>query len=215
MRAVRVDTTTDQLLDPSSSVWSEIAGEELSLSPTPVEYQITKYVKNAWKDRAYGVVKSVNLAAATNGEILAFRLEWEDSEHPEAEFPDACAIGFALSDATPLEKFGSQDDPIELWYWRSDESDKGEDVLARGFQDITPADSQDLKAAAKFSKTNGNGAEGRWSVVLARPAKADSPLLHLESGKTARFVALVWEGANEERAGIAAMTPSWQSLEIE
>ncbi len=216
-QVTKVEASAEQLMDPDSAVWNEVAGEELSLRPTPVEYQVTQYVRNAWKDRRYGVVESAAIKAATNGEVLAIRLDWKDFEHPDAEFPDACAIAFGTSESTPLSTFGSHDHPMNMWYWRSDSPDRAEDDIAHGFRDISKREESQLSVSAKFSADSaegGDGRSGKWSVIFTRPLSAANGGVELSEGREVRYVVLVWEGANEERAGIAAMTPDWKVLSL-
>lgn len=207
MQAVKVDASTEELRDPDSSNWSSVEAGEISLSPTPPEYKTNEYVRAAWADRKHGVVTSVAVKAAHNGDALAVRLEWEDIEHPEAEFPDACAVAFPANGSADLGTLGNDESPVNLWYWRSDRGNRGEDVLAKGVKNLTTLSNDSVQANARFDS-------GRWSVVLSR-ALSDGDGVRLSAGTTAPIAFLIWEGKNEERAGLAAYSGNWTDLEIE
>jgi DMSO reductase family type II enzyme heme b subunit len=218
MRVPDIEVAGETLADPSADVWSNIEPVELDLRPTPSEYLVTKYVKVAWRDRKWGLIDRVTLRAARADGNLFVRLSWRDRSHPEAEFPDACALAFPLEGDAPLETFGSREKPLAMWYWRSDLPGQAEDAIARSMRDITRKEQQSVSAASIF-ETNGNSSDnsGIWHVVFWRALAAPSgsePSVDLESGRNVPFAVLVWEGANEERAGLASMTPAWQQLEL-
>lgn len=214
MRASQVSAATEQLLDPTSSVWDSVDSQELALAPTPVEYQVTKYVKNAWKDRKWGVVERVTLQAAKASDAFAVRLSWRDTPHPEAEFPDACAVAFPLYDDSPLETFGSREKPLNVWFWRSDSPAEAEDLVARSMRDLARRERQAVRAGSTF-EADGSDGSGLWHVVLARELGTNGDdAVSIGSAEGIRLAVLVWEGANEERAGLAAMTPQWVTVEL-
>lgn len=218
MRVEKVNASTEALAEPTSGIWAEVAGETLALKPTPVEYQVTKYIRNAWKNRKYGVVESATVKAVTNGDVVAVRVEWPDFQHPDAEFPDACGLAFALSDSAPLDTFGSKEEPLGFWFWRSDSPDRADDAIARSMRDISSKKESLLRATARFIEEGEDheaSGRGRWVVVFQYPLTSNGDGVRLAPGHSSRFVLLVWEGANEERAGLAAMTPEWQHLDVE
>lgn len=207
MKAIKVDAGSDELGSPSSSKWDAVEAGEVSLSPTPPEYKTNEYVRAAWADKAHGLVGSVAVKAAHNGDTLAVRLEWDDTEHPESEFPDACAVAFPAGGSADLGTLGSDDSPVNLWFWRADRGNEGEDVLAKGVKNLATLSREDVKANAEFNS-------GRWSVVLSR-ALSGGDGAQLSAGSTQPVAFLVWEGKNEERAGLAAYSGNWADLEIE
>ncbi|RIK08636.1 MAG: hypothetical protein DCC49_08865 [Acidobacteria bacterium] len=207
MKAVKVDAGSDELASPGSSKWDAVEAGEVSLSPTPPEYKTNEYVRAAWADKAHGVVNSVAVKAAHNGDTLAVRLEWDDTEHPESEFPDACAVAFPANGSADLGTLGSDDSPVNLWFWRADRGNEGEDVLAKGVKNLATLSREDVKASAEFNS-------GRWSVVLSR-ALSGGDGAQLSAGSSQPVAFLIWEGKNEERAGLAAYSGSWTDLEIE
>lgn len=206
MRAVKLDAGSEDLANPGSSSWDGVDAEEVALAPTPDSFQTNEYVRAAWANREHGLVKSVSVKAAHNGNDVALRLEWEDTEHPEAEFPDACAVVFPSNGSADLATLGSSESSVDLWYWRSDRGDVGEEVVAKGVSDLSTLEGSAVNAKASFSG-------GKWAVVLSRPASAGGTEISPGAAKQVAF--LVWEGKNEERAGLAAISQAWQELEID
>jgi DMSO reductase family type II enzyme heme b subunit len=58
--------------------------------------------------------------------------------------------------------------------------------------------------------------DGRWQVVISRPfrERGDGEVA-LRPGQTTSVGFAVWQGSNQERAGIKSATLEWQPLEIE
>lgn len=194
---MQVKRLSGDLADPSSSTWSSVAGETVGLAPVPLDAQPTEYIRAAWADRPYGNVTSADVAAAHDGERLYVRIEWADSEVANTEFQDAAGVIFPNgSDAAPAT-IGQADAPVQLWYWQSN-LDAARDFEASGPGVFRKRAEQAVAAAASL-------ADGRWSVVLSSG---------LDAGATRLGVA-VWDGSNEERAGIGAVTHDWVALEVE
>lgn len=209
MKAAKVQASATDLQDPASGAWASVEAEEVSLQPTPESYQPNQYIRNAWADRSHGVVGSVSAKAAHNGELLAFRLEWEDTAHPEAEFPDAAGVVFPANGQADLGTFGSADAPLNMWFWRSDIVDFGEDVIAKGIGDLATRQDGSVTAKASF-----DGA--KWSLALTRSlAAAGEAGTGFAEGAGQKVSFLVWEGKNEERAGIGSYAGDWIDLELE
>ena len=194
MKAAKVggDLTT-----PGGAGWSEVAAERVELQPSPLDAQPTEYIRAKWADLPYGTVGGVDVAAASDGQALYVRLEWDDSDTPNTEFPDAAAVYFPGDGAAAANTFGSTDHPVDLWYWQAN-LDAGRHLVGQGPGAFTPGDGSDVSASAALDG-------GRWAVVLSAPLGAQSP---------ASIGVAVWDGSNEERAGLGAVTPEWVALEL-
>jgi DMSO reductase family type II enzyme heme b subunit len=65
-------------------------------------------------------------------------------------------------------------------------------------------------------QTGAKWADGRWAVVVGRILPAPAPdAVTLDPGSTASVAFAVWEGSNQERAGLHSCSRDWRPLEIE
>ncbi len=186
----------------------------MTLQPTPAGSQPSEYVFNAWKDRPYGLTGELRVAAAHNGEALFFLLSWRDETRdddiPDTDrFTDAAAVLFPVRGDAPLQAMGSPEQPVNAWYWRPD-LEALLSVTATGLG-TTVRETDGSLAAAAFH------VRGGWQVAFSYrfPSRADEGLTALRPGRTTKAAFAVWQGSNQERAGIKAVTPEWQPLEIE
>ena len=59
--------------------------------------------------------------------------------------------------------------------------------------------------------------DGRWSVVIRRALQVQAdPMTAIQftPGQVLRSAFAVWEGGNQERAGIKAFSPAWLDLKL-
>ena len=215
MKVKRTDARTEELLDLSSQIWNKAPRATVVLSPTPAEMQPTEYVRVSWKGRPYGKASSMQVRALHNGAEIFFRLQWND-ESPDGkiadidQFADAAAVLFPLVEDAPLIGMGAKGKPVNAWLWRAD-WERPQNVAAQGMGTTERRDAQALAATARHAR-------GRWDVVVARPLNSDgSPAgtVSLTPGTASKVAFAVWQGGNQERAGIKAFSPDWQDLQIE
>jgi DMSO reductase family type II enzyme heme b subunit len=212
---VNAGTDLEGLLDPEGRVWSGAPSEPVKLTGTPANLQPTQAIRNAWADQAIGAVERVEVAAAHNGEVLAFRLEWEDAtENGElsdtGSFPDAAAVLLPTVPAAGVITMGAPGAAVNAWYWRADEREGGRNVVAEGLGSSRTLEDQLVRGRGVWQ-------DGRWQVVLARSLRVESaePLVQLEPGASIGFGVAVWEGGSGERAGIKAFSgPQWLELRL-
>jgi DMSO reductase family type II enzyme heme b subunit len=212
--AIRISAPSDRLLDPTAADGAAARQETVTLLPTPAASQPAEYVFNAWKDRPYGLTGELRVAAAHNGDALFFRLSWLDETRDDSitdtdRFTDAAAVLFPVRGDAPLQAMGSQEQPVNAWYWRSD-FEEPLSVTATGLGSTVRHTDGSLAAAASYD-------QGGWQVVISYrfPSRADEGLTALRPGRTTKAAFAVWQGSNDERAGIKAVTMEWQPLEIE
>ena len=196
---MRVQRVSGELGDPAASGWSSVEGETVALVPVPLDAQPTEYIRVKWADQAYGTVKEAKVAAASDGSRLHVRLEWADSATPSAEFADAAGVYFPAGGDAPAGTIGSADAAANLWYWQANLAD-AKSLVASGPGVFRPRGSNGVGAA---SSNEG----GRWAVVLSGDLA--------DAQSAGKLGGAVWDGSNEERAGIGAATASWLTLEIE
>ena len=189
---------TGALADPRWPGWNAIASAAVPLKPVALESQPTAYLRSVWKDRDYGQVAEGQVKAASDGERLYLRVEWPDDPAPNGEFQDAVSAVFPTNGSGVLATMGDAEKPLSLWFWEHGRPEALR-LTARG-PGVFRKEARDGVAA------EGVLADGRWSVVLSGPAVA------AENGKVGLAV---WNGSNEERAGLAAVSREWLQLEME
>lgn len=211
--AQRVDATDATLLDPSSREWNGLPRSGLALEPTPILAQPSHYIQEKWKDVPYGLIKKLEVRAAHNGERLYFHLSWTDATGDEAvsdtdQFTDAAAILFPVNGDAPLQSMGSPQAPVSAWYWRPD-SEEPLSIAAQGTGTTRRTQDPELGAAGVHEG-------GGWSVVLRRKLASQVPEdVSLAPGMSGKVGFAVWQGSNQERGGLKAVTLDWEPLEIE
>ena len=196
MKVSTMKGAAGDLASPGSAAWNSVAGETVSLGAIPVAAQPTAYIREAWAKRAYASTASAKVAAASDGDRLYVRIEWADDAKPNGEFPDGAAVVFPGSGNSAVETLGSASAPVGLWCWQNGR-DEALDIESRGPGAFRKEGSDGIKATSVL-----NG--GKWSVVLSGPASA---------AKGGKLGVVVWNGSNEERAGLGAVSQGWLGLE--
>ncbi len=197
MKVTKVNAPAAELADPAAAVWSSVASESVSLAPVALAAQPTEYIREAWAQKPYGRTSEAMVAAASDGQRLYLRLEWEDDEQPNGEFQDAVASLFPTDGDGSLATLGDAQKPLALWYWEQGRP-APLNLTARGPGVFRKADSAALGANSALN-------ERRWSVVISGPAAA---------ARAGKLGVAVWNGSNEERAGLAAVSRDWLKLEL-
>ena len=183
------------LADPAGAGWNGLASETVALSPVPLDAQPNAYIQEAWKDRKYGQTARASVAAASDGDRLYVRLEWQDDATANGEFQDAAGALFPLDGGGSPDTMGSADSPVGVWFWEEGRP-AGLDIVSSG-PGVFRRQEGEVVAAGSLS-------DGKWAVVLGGPAAAAS---------AGRLGVAVWNGSNDERAGLAAVSREWITLE--
>lgn len=215
MLVKRVEAKSEELLDPGSPAWRQSRSDNVVLSPAPVEMQPTDYVRVSWTGRPYGILSSMRVTAVHNGDGIFFRLVWEDDSvngqtDDINEFADAAAVLFPIAADAPLLGMGTKGKAVNAWFWRAN-SDGAQNVAAEGIGTTQRRDDAALSVKARHTR-------GRWDIVISRALngkRAPSGTAKLKPGATSKVAFAVWQGGNQERAGIKAFSLDWQELEIE
>lgn len=212
---VRRTQTLDALFDPEAPGWDGIAGETVGLMPAPAAMQPSRYIATKWRDLSYGKVAAVDVKGAHDGAAIAFRLRWHDPSKDTArfentDFQDAAAMLFPLTPDAPLF-MGAPGHMVNLWYWNAFDPDRARNDVAIGIGSSRVVEGDTITARAVHDGEY-------WTVVLRRALRVDAhveKLIQIEPGQRLNTALAVWEGSNQERAGIKAFSPQWLELEIE
>ncbi len=213
MRAVKLQLATRTLLNPAAPQWAKAPAEEISLGGTPLHLQPTRYIRTAWAARPIGTVRRLTVQAAHNKRDIAFRLEWpddtEDRDYRDgSHFPDAAGVVFPLQENAPLETMGSPEAPVNVWYWRANMAEgEAEELVSTGLGIFADSAADSIQSRATWQG-------GRWQVVLTRPLSANGQGVPLSPGMVTGVAFAVWEGSNQERAGLLSFSKHWRDLEI-
>jgi DMSO reductase family type II enzyme heme b subunit len=203
-----------QLLDPDDPAWNHAGEDPVQLIGTPAGLQPTAAIRNTWVGKKIGAVERVQVRAVHNGELLAFRLEWDDPTQNDSvtdstSFPDAAAIALPASPDAVTATMGAPGAGVNAWYWRADESDGGRHVVAEGLGTTRTLDSGPVRCSGVWKG-------GRWRVVITRAlqVKTSEPVAQLEPGQVTGYAVAVWDGAQQERAGIKGFSGDWRELHL-
>ncbi len=195
---MKVTRLAGALTDPASPDWAAVEDVSVALAPVALEVQPTEYIRESWKNRDYGQTAEARIKAASDGDRLYLRVEWADDPAPNREFQDAVSAIFPTNGSGVLATLGDEDKPLALWFWEN-----GRPGPLRLISTGPGVVRKDPEASLGAS---GVLADGRWSVVLTGPAAITEK----------RKVALaVWNGSNDERAGLAAVSREWLPLEMD
>lgn len=195
--------------------WNRAIGVTLQMAETPLAMQPTDAIRAQWKGRRHGLVTQARLAAVHNGSLLAFRLEWADARADERirdsdQFVDAAAIMLPSVPQAPILLMGQKGMPVNGWYWRADEGSAGRNIVSEGFGTTRTVAPETVRCSQQWRN-------GTWSVVIARPLVIDTqePVAQLRPGSQVPYGVAIWEGANQERAGIKSFALSLEDLMLD
>lgn len=204
MKAIKLQLANVTLLNPRARQWDNVPKTHLALRGTEARSQPSAYVRTSWAGRHIGAVRSLSVQAARNRQTVFFRLEWPDASHnPDygdgTTFPDAAAVLFPTNGDSPLALMGSPEAGIQAWYWRANHPEFGQALAYHGFA------TEELQPNLPILNA-GCWEDSRWTVIIGAPVAGGLP--------SDRVAFAVWEGSNQERAGLHSYSPEWQELII-
>ena len=162
--------------------------------PSVLAMQPTEYIVN-------------DLRMVHDGEIFAVNLHWPEELHEGGQFPSAAAVAMPVFSQAPLVTMGSADEPIHILYWNK-KTDSARSMIAHGIGTSDKGPSVGEKSVAKKS-------DGHWRVTLTRGLGHGENIAPLSSGKHQKIGLVIWNGSNDERAGIKAFSPNWLDFHVE
>ncbi len=209
-------------LDPRDPYWAETPKVDIALASQQVTYLVPYEVES----------RTLRVAAATDGSLIAFYLEWEDPspDVPTAGgldvFEDKVAIQFPVrADSLPYICMGTVEEPVSIVLWRAPDTAetlvagsgygmRPEEREALGLQSVPTSPVELLPPEAQIWRANAVYEDGRWKVVLYRPLGSTHPLVtELSPGMEVSVAFAVWEGSKGE-AGSKKSTSAWYTLSI-
>ena len=209
MRVHRVKST-EEFADPAFAQWQAIGVTDVEMVPAPLGLQPTDYIQVSWEDRAYGEVELVSARAVHDGSAIAIQVSWADAQPSSGageSFPDGAAIALPVAGEPDLMQMGSQEAPVQFVQWQASKK-QARSVLAKGIGSTVPG-------APTGERARGAWSGGRWSVSFLRALASEGQCAQLAPGGQSQVGFAVWNGSNEERAGIKAVSPEWTVLELD
>ena len=186
---------------PQAAIWKKAPATQVALEPafpghvsivgTPVTDRLTAQVVRA-------------------GNRLFVKLAWSDRTanttiKDTAAFVDRVAVQFPINGKNSTPPFmGDPDNPVNVWHWSA--NGRTENLVAHGFGSATRMPFEGLKSAAVRTDSG-------WAVVLTRSlgVKPDEGA-SLRGMGTMPVAFAVWDGENQERDGLKAVTLEWWQL---
>lgn len=209
MRVQKVNSIADYH-DPAAASWAPVEVAEIELVPAPLGLQPTEHIQVMWENKPYGAVETATLRAVHDGTAIAFQLVWDDPQPSSGAgegFPDGAALALPVAGEPELMQMGSPEAPLQFIQWQASKKE-ARSVFAKGIGSSVPGTPVDQTAKGTWSS-------GRWSVAFTRRLAGGESSANLVPGGTSQIGIAVWNGSNEERAGIKAVSPDWTALTLD
>ncbi|MBA3034627.1 MAG: chlorate reductase subunit gamma [Gammaproteobacteria bacterium] len=203
-KTIRVLTTTGvDATMPDAAIWKKAPATQVNLQPAfPGHGSIV------------GIPATTQLVAQAvrTGDRIFIKLVWSDSTvnteiKDTAQFVDGAAVQFPVNGkATTISFMGDAQNPVNVWHWRAD--GRTENLMARGFGTAMAVPFEGLRSASVRTDSG-------WAVVLTRPLRVKkNEGASLQNRKTVPIAFAAWDGANQERDGLKAVTLEWWQLQF-
>ncbi|MGI9481910.1 MAG: ethylbenzene dehydrogenase-related protein [Hyphomicrobiales bacterium] len=203
-------TNLEPFTDPASPRWARTDTTAVELVPAPLGLQPNDYIIVSWEHRSYGEVAALNVSAVHDGARIAVRLNWKkvrpDTGAGEG-FADSVALAFPVRGVPLITEMGNPDAPIHALQWLARKNEI-RSVSAMGI-------GTSLDAAQVGEAAFAGWSQGAWTVVLVRDLSGPEGTAILEPGTSTQISFAVWDGGNQERAGIKAVSADWAEFELE
>lgn len=194
----------DSFLLPDSGEWNNVKAVEVPLIPTPQPMQPTEYIRVKWENKPYGQTPNVAVKAVHDNQKAAFHLTWfSGSRHPK----DAAAIALPVRGEPILVMMGAKDAPIHFLHWMAGQ-EQVRSTFSQGIGTTSPGEDVLPEGQAVWK-------DGYWHLVITRALGGKENVAPLYAGKTTKIGFAIWNGANDERAGLKAFSIDWKTLALE
>ena len=186
---------------PRAAIWRKAPATQVTLEPAVPGH--VSIVGTPVTDR-------LTVQAVRAGNRLFVKLAWSDriantTIKDTAAFVDGAAVQFPINGKEDTPPFmGDPENPVNVWYWKA--NGRTENLVAHGFGSVTLVPFKGLRGAAVRTDSG-------WAVVLTRSlrVKPDEGV-SLRSRGTMPVAFAVWDGENQERDGLKAVTLEWWQL---
>lgn len=201
-KTIRVLSAPDaDAASPDAAIWKKAPATQVALQPAfPGHGSIV----------GTPVINRLTAQAVQAGDRLFVKLAWSDrtanaSIKDTGQFFDGAAVQFPVNGKAATTPFmGDAANAVNVWHWRAD--GRTQNLVANGFGTATHVPYEGLKGAAIRT---GNG----WEAVLSRPLRVKSDEGASLPSKGVMPVAFAaWDGENQERDGLKAVTLEWWQL---
>jgi dimethylsulfide dehydrogenase subunit gamma/complex iron-sulfur molybdoenzyme family reductase subunit gamma len=188
---------------PQAAIWKKASATQVALEPAfPGHESIV----------GTPVTERLTVQAVRAGDLLFLKLAWSDltantTIKDTAAFVDGAAVQFPINVKEDTPPFmGDPDNPVNIWHWNA--TGRTQNLVAHGFGSATPMPFEGLKSAAVRTDSG-------WAVVLTRSlgVKPDDGVI-LQGKGTIPVAFAVWDGENQERDGLKAVTLEWWQLQF-
>ncbi len=198
LSAGSVDAST-----PDAAVWQKAPVTQVALQPAfPGHPSIV----------GIPAMTQISAQAVRSGNQLFVKLAWSDATvnatiKDTGQFMDGAAVQFPINGKAVTTPFmGDPNNAVNVWHWRAD--GRTQNLIAKGLGTGTHVPFEGLRSASVRTDSG-------WAVVLARPlkVKADEGA-NLQNRKLMPIAFAAWDGANQERDGLKAVTLEWWQLKF-
>ncbi|WP_029133574.1 chlorate reductase subunit gamma [Sedimenticola selenatireducens] len=156
------------------------------------------------------VTQQLTAQAVRAGDRLFVKLAWNDVTANTAikdtdQFVDGAAVQFPVNgEVSTLPFMGDAEHAVNVWHWRAD--GRTQNLIAKGFGTATPVPSEGLRSASVRTRDG-------WEVVISRPLQVKAEEGATLQGRSTMPIAFAaWDGENQERDGLKAVTMEWWQL---
>lgn len=186
---------------PEAEIWKKASATQVALQPA---------FAGAVSIVGTPVTEKLTAQAVRSGGQLYVKLAWSDNTANTAikdtgQFEDGAAVQFPVNGkAATTPYMGDAKNAVNVWHWRAD--GRTLNLIAKGFGTATTVPSPGLKSTSMRTDIG-------WAVVLTRPLKVNADEGASLSGKNSMPIAFAaWDGNNQERDGLKAVTLEWWQL---
>ena len=209
MRSVKVSSVADYAATTAPG-WQALPAETVELVPAPIEMQPNGFIQADWQNREYGQTPVVEAQSVHDGETFAVRLRWPAAQPNTGGrdgFPDGAAIAFPIRGEPALWTMGTDDEPVQFLQWRALRNEI-RSVVAWGIGSSVPGTGVSESITAGWS-------QGYWTIVMLRTLAGGPEAATLQPGQATQIGFAIWNGSNEERAGLKAVSIDWTPLTLD
>lgn len=202
MKTIRVLSAAGvDAASPEAEIWKKAPATQVPLQPAfPGHGSIV----------GTPVTDKLTAQAVRAGGQLYVKLTWADRTANTAiddtnKFADGAAVQFPVNGkAATMPFMGDANSAVNVWHWRAD--GRTQNLLAKGFGTSTLVPFEGLRSAAVRTDSG-------WAVVLVRPLRVSADEgASLQGRKSVPIAFAAWDGENQERDGLKAVTLEWWQL---